>query len=430
MDWIQAFGWQWLHALAQLFLQPFYYVGILFIVLQYRRQVALERRLFSTKLHGLLSETWRTVLWGWLGGLGASVLMAGVGATISPDAVILLWLLSLLLMLVRVRYLCWAYAVGAIGVLQAIAGILPGFRTSESWRWLAEPLLSLQMPALLALVAILHLAEAVFVRMQGARFGMPLFVETKRGKIVGGYRLQGFWPMTLFLLVPLQQAGGGPALPWTPLLGGEAWLNGWTIIGFPVMIGFSEMTISRLPQLKARASSGLLFLYAAAVLGLAALSAWLPFFTIPACLLAIGLHEGMIWYSRWDESRRVPIFTQDRKGLKILAILPGSPAEELGLKAGEIVAKVNGAPVRNKQELHQAFQLNPAFCRLEILDDAGEKRLLKRGIFAGEHHQLGIVLVPDHEVMYYLEERPDSIWAYLSRRLVGLLRNEKRSRSV
>ncbi|WP_159885474.1 PDZ domain-containing protein [Paenibacillus puerhi] len=430
MDWIQAFGWQWLHALIQLFLQPFYYVGLLFIVLQYRRQIALERRLFSTKLHGLLSETWRTLLWGWAGGLGASVLMAGIGASISPDAVVLLWLLSLLLMLVRVRFLCWAYAVGAIGVLQAVAGVIPGLRTAPEWAWLSKPLFALDVSAMLALVAVLHLAEAVFVRLQGTRFGMPMFVETKRGKIVGGYRLQGFWPMALFLLVPLQQAGAGPALPWTPLLGGEAWLNGWTIIGFPVMIGFSEMTISRLPQTKARASSGLLFIYAAAVLAAAALSAWLPVFTIPACLLAIALHEGMVWYSRWDESKRTPLFVQDERGLKILAVLPGSPAEELGLQAGEIVSRVNGSPVRNKQELHQAFQLNPAFCRLEILDHNLEKRLLKRGIFAGEHHQLGIVLVPDHEAMYYLEEKQDSIWAYVSGRLVGLLRNEKRPKSM
>ncbi|MEK8131772.1 PDZ domain-containing protein [Paenibacillus filicis] len=430
MDWIQAFGWQSLHALAQLFLQPFYYVGILFIVLQYRRQIALERRLFATKLHGLLSETWRTVLWGWIGGLGASVLMAGVGATISPDAVVLLWVLSLLLMLVRVRFLCWAYAVGAIGLLQSVAGAVPGLRTSADWAWLIKPLLALDISAMLALVAVLHVAEAVFVRLQGARFGMPLFVETKRGKIVGGYRLQGFWPMALFLLVPLQQAGGGTALPWTPLLGGEAWLNGWTIVGFPVMIGFSEMTMTRLPQMKARATSGLLFIYAAAVLGLAALTAWLPFITIPACLLAIALHEGMVWYSRWDESKRTPIFVHDEKGLKILAVLPGSPAEELGLKSGEIISKVNGVLVKNKQELHQAFQINPAFCRLEVLDEALEKRLLKRGIFAGEHHQLGIVLVPDHEVMYYVEEKQDSIWAYMSRKLVGILRNEKRSKGM
>ncbi|UUZ82654.1 hypothetical protein LJK88_00815 [Paenibacillus sp. P26] len=56
-----------LQALLQPLLHPFYYVGILFIILQYRRQIAFERKLFSTKLHSLLSETWRTVLWGWSG---------------------------------------------------------------------------------------------------------------------------------------------------------------------------------------------------------------------------------------------------------------------------------------------------------------------------------------------------------------------------
>ncbi|MGG2197752.1 PDZ domain-containing protein [Paenibacillus validus] len=430
MDWVQALGWQGLQAIVQLFLHPFYYVGILFIILQYRRQIAMERRLFSTKLHALLPETWRIVLWGWVGGLCVSVLMAGIGATVQQEAVLLLWIVSLLLVIVRVRYLCWAYAVGVIGMLQVVLSAIPGVRQSDDWAWLTKPLFALDISAMLALVAILHLAEAIYVRKQGTRLGMPMFVEGKRGRIVGGYQLQGFWPMALFLVVPLQQAAGGPLLPWTPLLGGELWQNGWTIVGFPVMIGFTEMTISRLPKDKARIGSNLLILYALILLGLAALSAWLPVLTFTASLFAILLHEAMIVYSRWDEGRRRPIYVHTDKGLKILAVLPGSPAEELGLKAGEIVSKVNGVPVRSKQALHQAMQLNPAFCRLEVLDGALENRFLKRALYSGEHHQLGIILAPDQDVLYYVEEKQVSIWAYLSRRLIGLLRNEKNSKSM
>lgn len=430
MDWVQALGWQGLIAVLQLFLHPFYYVGILFIILQYRRQIAMERKLFSTKLHSLLSETWRTVLWGWIGGLCASVIMAGIGATVQLEAVLLLWIVSLLLLIVRVRYLCWAYAVGVIGMLQVVLSAIPEARQSADWALLTKPLFALDMPAMLALVAILHMAEAIYVRKQGTRLSMPVFMEGKRGKIVGGYQLQGFWPMALFLIVPLQQAAGGPALPWTPLLGGELWQNGWTIIGFPVMIGFTEMTISRLPKDKARIGSNLLLLYAIVLLGLAALCAWLPVLTFIACLFAILLHEAMVWYSRWDEGRRSPIYVHTEKGLKILAVLPGSPAEELGLKAGEIISKVNGVPVRSKQELHQAMQLNSAFCRLEVLDGALENRFLKRAIYAGEHHQLGMILAPDQDVLYYVEEKQASIWAYLSGRLIGLLRNEKRTKSM
>ncbi|TVY09359.1 PDZ domain-containing protein [Paenibacillus cremeus] len=429
MNLVADVGYRGLQALLQLVLHPFYYVGLIFIVLQYRRQIAFERKLFATKLHSLVSETWRTVLWGWIGGLFASVLMAVVGATVQPEAVTLLWVISLVLILFRVRFLCWAYAVGIIGVLQTVVGAFGVLRDEASIAWLTGPLMQLSMPAMLALVAILHLVEALFVRRQGARFGTPMFFGSKRGKIVGGYHLQGFWPMTLFLLVPVQN--GGPALPWTPLLGGDLWQHGWALVGFPVMIGFAEMTISRLPRDKVRISSNLLLLYAGIMLGLAALASLWPVLTLPACLLCILLHEAIIWYSRWEETHRVPLFVHGSRGLKILGLLPGSPAEELGMQVGETVHKVNGVLVRTKSELHQAMQVNSAFCRLEILNLAGESKFLKRAMFSGEHHQLGIILAPDQDALHYAEEKQRPIFAYLSRRLVGLLSKESsQSRSV
>lgn len=426
MNVVMELGYRGLGALLQLLTNPFYYVGILFIVLQYRRQIALERKLFATKLHSLLSEAWRTLLWGWIGGLAASVLMAGIGATIQLEAVILLWLISLLLIFVRVRFLCWAYAIGLIGICQVIAEAIPALQ-GEAWVWITEPIRQLNMPSMLALVAILHLVEALLIRYQSARFGVPMFFESKRGRIVGGYHLQGFWPVALFLIVPVN---GGDALPWTPLLGGDLWQNGWTIVGFPVMIGFAEMTISRLPREKVKISSNLLLIYSAVLLSAAVLVAiWEPFL-LPACLLSIALHEAIIWYSRWDETSRTPLFVHSEKGLKILGLLPGSSAEELGLQVGETVYKVNGVPVRTKQELHQAMQMNSAFCKLEVLNLSGESKFVKRAIFSGDHHQLGIVLAPDQDALYYAAEKQSTIWAYLSRKMTGLFKNQPRSKSM
>ncbi|MFH5187528.1 hypothetical protein ACHHV8_35895 [Paenibacillus sp. TAB 01] len=144
-----------LQALLQLLSHPFYYIGILFIVLQYRRQILFERKLFHTKLHSLLSETWRTVLWGWIGGIAASVLMAVVGATIQAEAIILLWIVSLALILFRVRFFCWAYAIGLLGAAQAVLGWFPQWSAGASGvgAWFADALRGLNMPALLALVA-------------------------------------------------------------------------------------------------------------------------------------------------------------------------------------------------------------------------------------------------------------------------------------
>ena len=36
-------------AVGQLFTNPFYYIGILFILLHYRKQIQMERKLFHTR---------------------------------------------------------------------------------------------------------------------------------------------------------------------------------------------------------------------------------------------------------------------------------------------------------------------------------------------------------------------------------------------
>jgi hypothetical protein len=411
---------QFKDALLHVLIQPFYYVGLLFIVLQYRHQIALERKLFHSKLHSLLGETWRTTLWGLMIGLGASVLMAAAGTALQTGALIVLWIVSLVLILFRVRYFCFAYSAGILGVLHSIAAAFPPLANIDGIGWLIGVLTDLTMSSILLLVAILHLAEAVLIRSQGARQASPLFYQGKRGKLVGGYHMQGFWPVPLFLLVPVQ-AGTGMTLPWQPLLGIGGSSVSWALIAFPVVIGYAEMTVSRLPQAKAKWTSGLLFLYGAAIFLLAVCVELWPVLTIGASLACIMLHELLVWYSRWEEARRSAIFVHDERGLMILGVIPSSPAEQLGIVPGEIIHGVNGVKVRDKEQLHQALQLNSAFCKLEVINLEGQSKFLKRAKFSGEHHQLGIILAPDEDAKYYVGVgQKTGIGSYLRTKLSGL----------
>jgi hypothetical protein len=422
MEFIQAMLEQLLRALLQLLLNPLNYLGVIFIVLQYRRQIALERKLFHTRLHSLLSETWRTLICGWMGGIAASIWMAFFGVTLSLEAVVLMWGISLLLMLFRVRYLCLAYSVGVMGILQSIFTAIPALQEIGFLHWLVLPALHSDIPSLLVLVAILHLVEGLLIRKEGLRLASPLFYESKRGKIVGGYFLQGFWPVPLFLLMPM--SGSGLHLPWVPLISGHANIAGWGFIAFPAIIGFTEQTLSHLPKDKLRRSSGRLILYAFAVLASAGLSLlWSGFIVLASILTLIG-HEALLWLSKREEINASPLFVHNRQGLKILAVLSGSVASELGLESGEIIHKVNGIRVLTKEELYQALQINSAFCKLEVINLEGQSKFVSRALYAGEHHQLGIVLCPDDEALHFVAEKPASIAAYLRKKWVGLLENK------
>lgn len=394
-------------AAGHLLLQPFYYIGIILIVLQYRRQIALERKLFHTRLHSIIHESWRMLLWGWICGITASMLMAFIGVSLQMEGIYLLWAISLILLLIRVRYLNVAYSAGILGLLHWIVKAFPQLLDQTFGHWLFVTLDRLHVPSLLVVVAITHFLEALLLRLQGNRLASPTLVEGKRGKIVGGYQLQSYWPIPLFLLMPV--ADGSLDLPWTPLfasgLDASATSGSWGFIALPVILGFTEFTQSRLPADKIRRSSSMLILYACIILVSAILSYYWSFFILVASLLTLLLHESLVVYSAWEESRQSPLFVHNEQGLKILAVLPGSSAAELGLQAGEIIHKVNLIAVRTKQELHQAMRVNPAFCRLEVINLAGHSKFVSKAIYAGDHHELGMLLAPDANTIDFIDAK-------------------------
>jgi hypothetical protein len=398
---------QFLQAVGRLMLQPLYYLGIVLILMQYRRQITLERKLFHTRLHSIAHESWRMLLWGWVGGLAASIIMAFVGASLTTDSVYLLWAVSLILLLFRVRFLSVAYAAGILGLLQTVLTLFPALKEQLSLQWLTNPIQQLQIVSLLAVVAILHGVEAILIRIQGERLVSPVLLEGKRGKLVGGYQLQSYWPIPLFLLMPT--AGGTLDLPWMPWFNGAgdaASSNGnWGFIALPVILGFTELTKGRLPADKIRRSSSLLLLYAFIIFLSAVLSYYWSSFIGIASLLTIFLHEGLTKISQWEEAGRTPLYVHNEQGLKILAVLPNSPAAELELMPGEIIHKVNLTLVRTKQELHQAMGINPAFCRLEVINVEGHSKFVSKAIYNGDHHELGILLSPDMETLEYIPEK-------------------------
>lgn len=394
-------------AAAQLFLQPFYYISIILIMLLYRRQVLLERKLFHVRLNSWLLQTGRTVLGGLTAGVAISIVFAFIGMTLTVGGILCIWVVSILLLLLRVRYLCLAYSVGVLGVIQFILTFIPSV---EGEGWLAAIILTLRelnIPALLCLVAVLHIAEGLLVRWQGASFAGPLFYEGKRGRLVGGYQMQSLWPIPLFLLVPAQTTG--EVLPWVPFFGGDAWQGGFGLVALPIVIGFSEMTAGMIPQAKTRITSGRLISYGIVILILSVLSAKWSLLTIIAALCAFGLHEFLVLKSRYEEQQLSPLFVNPLGGLRVLAVIPDSPADVMGIQAGETIIRANGVSVTTKEELHAALRMNAAYCKLEVRNLAGESKFIQRALYSGEHHQLGVILSPDETAPIAVRLQPLSL---------------------
>lgn len=406
LEWALQWGWSVLNACLYLLLQPFYYISILIVALGYRRQMLLERKLFHTRMHSWAAETWRVVWSGLLAGMALSALGMFISVHLNPTSIVCLWIATLLLMLVRVRYLCLAYSVGLLGVVQFFLNIESGWQPGGALGTSVAAIRGLDIPALLVLVAVLHVAEALLVRWQGGKAATPLFVEGKRGRLVGGYRMEDLWPIPLLLLVPAQ---GGFVLPWTPLFGGDAG-TGYMLAALPVLMGFSSVTLGQLPRQKAVLTSNRLLLYSVALLLLSLLAAWWGPLILLAALFSFLAHEALIWYGNIEESRLSPMFVHPEQGMRVLAVLPDSPATAMGILPGEAIYRVNGMVVNSRAELHQALRINSAFCKLEVRNLQGESKFVQRGMYDGDHHQLGVVLAPDADAGWAVSIQPASIY--------------------
>lgn len=391
-----------------LFTLPYFYIAIALVWWHARLGVTLQRKLFHVRLHGSLSLTITRVLTGIVAGALLSLVSLGAGANFTSETLIFLWVTMGILALFRLRYICLAYAAGALGLLQALVewtGLQPNQGMLED---ATEMLASLDVPGLLFMAGVLHIVEGLLVRLQSSKLAFPLFLLGKRGKPMGAYALSGVWPIPMLWLIPA--AGGGFTMPWTPLFGIGGEIVSWSLLAFPVLIGFSDRTAVFWPEEKAKASGNLLMLYGVIIAGMAAgAQFWSPL-VIVASIAAFLLHEALLFISRWREAGRDPRYSHDSSGVKILGVLPGTPAAEMGLQAGEVIRKVNSTAVRSKVALYAALQIQSAFCKLEVVNREGHIKFLQRARYEGEHYQLGLILAPDESVEYVAPSRSGTLW--------------------
>ncbi|WP_400162356.1 PDZ domain-containing protein [Brevibacillus sp. TJ4] len=407
------------YGFALFFLNPIFYVFVFLIYLQYRRQMNWERQLFAVRIQTPVVQTLRAVGMGAVGGLVISLLAAGLGIVIQAQDLWLLWGLAILLALFRLRFLCFAYAAGLLTLLHGIAQVFPGLSEVAVIGVVWEMCIQAKPLPLLALAAIMHIGEALLVRWNGGRDASPLFVEGTRGRIVGSYLLHSFWLTPLVLFVPVDHGAlQGALYPGWPFFWQEATSYGLLLL--PTVTGFSDLTQTTTPYKKALQISRQLALYGIVLLAISALAIWVYPLIIVAALFAILGHEGLFIWSQYQERQRTPYYIQSPRGVKVMAVIPGTRAAEIGILPGEIIVKVNGIPVRSREELYPALQANSAFCKLEVLTYDGEVKFVQSAVYAGSHHQLGIIVVPDSSTNVFVDLRRSSVVQLIKQKLEKL----------
>lgn len=381
-----------LHGWLGLFIHPLFYLFLLLALWMGVRRVRRERHDFRVRVFGVADEFKAMIGPGLLMGVFASMVTIAVGLVLTPGMLVLVAGCYVLVMLTfQLRLLTPVFVVG-IAVLTAYG--MPAFQVGVPLldRWISD-IQQTSLAAASLLLGILLIVEGVLVLIWGHQHTTPRVLQGLRGKYIGAHEARKFWLVPVCLLLPMSD-GAIPALdmwPFTVSIGGSFSL--WLV---PFGFGFYRRITDAIPRrVVARRAVGSFYLGGLVILiaafGLYTdMAIWAP----TAAGLAIGLRMlFMIMASFKQKKDKTTHFRQRNDGLTVLGILPASSADKMGVQIGERIQKVNGERIYTEDDFYTALQQHGAYCRMEVVDVAGEARFVQGALYEGGHHELGLLFV-------------------------------------
>lgn len=382
-------------AIGRFLLNPLLYIVIIFAIMLGYRRVKQERKYFNRRIIWGWTELigqWKD---GWLYALIISLIGIGAGLTVPKEFLIILSAVSIVALVLYVMNAMSPIVTMGIATL-AIWG-MSYYNWTFSWWKISLAGVNLEDGAIVTITILAGLcviAEGLLIRRVAMKVTTPCIEKTKRGMQAIVYRSRNVWVLPIFFVIP------GDAISaifpyWPQFTIGH---SSFALVLFPLVIGFAKLTRKELPALTYAKIGRPVFLLGQLVLvgGLAAyFEPLIGFIT-----LAVGAIIRIIiaiYFAQQEKTDHYAV-APSTKGAIIAAVLPDSPAEKMGLLAGECIRKVNGVSIFTENELYEALQLNAAHCRLEVLDRNNELRLTQHVIYSNDHYRIGLLLAEPREV--------------------------------
>ena len=364
-----------------------YIILLLITYTQYRRIAALEETVYGKLKTSLKNIMARSILSGLIAGVAVSIPMTLMGISFSQNVGIMYLIpISILLMFIEPRFLCFSYSGGLLSIISLIFG----------FKWI-------NVTEVMLLVAILHLLESVLIYIDGHKDAIAVLCRRKDGSLVGGYTMQHFWPIPIALIIFM---GYGPASGevistpnWWPLVRpyiNPSLINKAIFTAMPVcaILGYSEFTSSYTPEEKCKNSAYKLGIFSIALLLLSIISSYIYAFKFVAAIFAPAAHEFLIQHQKKLEAERKPIFCPASDGVKVLDTIPKSPAEQMKIRPGDTILSINNKPMLDENNLDEFFKEFVTYIWVEIRDRDGKVRTEEFKNFQDGIDELGIISVP------------------------------------
>lgn len=382
----------WLIELAKgigkLFINPVFYWAFLLVLIVGYRRIKRERQSFGSRVFDVFDEWKNTWIFSLATGLLISVVLLGIGVVFSYETLLVLIIVMILLSIgFRFTLLSASYTIGLSYLLLLF---LPYLWEKQTY-FEQELFTHTNFTGLAILLCLFLIAEFVLIRRLGRNETYPLIIQGKRGQWIGQHHLKKISLIPFFVLVPSGILT--PIEPYWPMIGMG---NGtYSLTLFPLLLGFDYKIISELPIAAAKRIGRNILRIAVLVILLTVGSYYVPWLSFAAVLVAISGRELINYNERVHNKKKPPYFYEENDGLKVLGVIPGTPAARLDILVGEKIIKINDIPVRTTEELYSALQNSGSFFKMDILDDRGEVRFIRSAFYEDDHYQLGLLFTKE-----------------------------------
>ncbi|MFA9398498.1 MAG: PDZ domain-containing protein [Clostridiaceae bacterium] len=366
-----------------------------------KRTVMMKRMIIGKDENTAFELTISQVVIGVIAGSIISVILSVLGvAFINNVSIYLIFVLSMIFMLIKPRFVCFAYSGAALGLISIIISLIKPYYPKV---YSNLDFLSIDIVALMTLIAVIHFAEGILVILDGHRGAVPVFSK-QDNEIVGGYSYSRFWPIPVTIFIILQNSkdmvlGDTVLMPkWWPLINlsvtAEVLLAA-IIMLVPLygVIGYKSISFT-MDRKKKPITSGLLLMVYASILFLLAQIAYINiWFKLLVVIFAPFGHESLSLYSKYREIKDKPRYVSTDEGFSVLHVLKNSPAYEMGIKSGDLLIEVNNNKIEIERDILDAESSGINFIWFKIKTIKGEIKEVSYNKM-NSTKRLGIVFVP------------------------------------
>ncbi|WP_027965398.1 hypothetical protein [Halalkalibacillus halophilus] len=387
IDWLIELGF----GVLWMFTQPLLYLAVALSFWTSYKRVKADRREFGHRVYPYHAEWHGTWKWGMLFGLLLSIGLIIVGVMFTLEFLLLWSLVTIILAFFnRLSLLSPAYS---LGLTIAIIWMTDWFNWVVINQAITDSLLEVSLLAASYLLVGLLVAEITLVYTTKRNQTFPALHKGDRGKFIGLHYAKRLMFIPIFIPI----SGGAATLEayfaWWPIFSPEG--SSFSFILFPYLIGFSQYFKGIYADLGTKKLGHSLLVFFVLTAGLGVGLYFEPVLVIGFIGFVVIGRFVVYFLTRSADKEKRPIFAPQAKGIIIVGVTPGSPADDMGLIVGEQVEKVHGIPVSNEHEFYDVMTENRTYCKLSIRDLSGEIRFVQRALYENEHHELGIIFVKE-----------------------------------